>query len=94
MISRRNLLKAFAVSTLAASVHAIAKPFEAAIGKLKHNIVHVYSEADLPTPVDGVITMQPNTNYVIMHTISTKNMITGPLSASVQGPKSELISNA
>ncbi len=98
-LSRRNFLKGAVISLAAIGVAKL--PLAATVGKEAHgegygefvdvpkghmaNLVYVYIEADLPDPVGGVITLAPNTEYVMMNPISTTHMLRGPLSTSING---------
>ncbi len=86
-LSRRSFLIGAAASIAAVGLarlplsNSIGREIQGEHSEYRHDIVYVYIEADLPDPIEGVITLAPNTEYRFMNTISSRHALRGP------GPK-------
>lgn len=92
-MKRRSFLKGIGALFALAAVPAIAvvdkvKPVVESIKKRLSKTVSVYSIADFPTPIDGVINLEPDTEYKIV------NPITLPDRFHLNGHGAKMVSSA
>jgi len=77
-ITRRTLLKTIGIGTAVAALPIsalgsfVTPTLSVAVDSDGNNyrLVEVYSESDLPAPVDGVITLADNTEYKMMNAVN------------------------
>lgn len=83
-LTRRSFLLGAAASIAAVGLarlplsNSIGKQIQGEQSEYGQDIVYVYIEADLPDPVDGVITLANNTEYRFMNTVSMRHPLKGP----------------